>query len=244
MLVAEFFGTAVLTLSVLAVMRSQIGIGYFVAIAVGLTLSLLVLTIGSTSGAHVNPAVTIGMWTVRKIATMQAVAYIAAQMLGGLAAWRLYEYLVNRTLPNIAEKTFDWRVLVAEVVGTFVLTFGIAAAVYQGQKGLRQATTVGGSLFLGILIATVASNGILNPAVALGVQSWSRAYVFGPIIGAIIGFNLYALLFAPAGALSLRSAKATSAGSTVSKVSRSEAAEKPAAKKPARKSTRKTAKKK
>jgi hypothetical protein len=42
----------------------------------------------------------------------------------------------------------------------------------------------------------VAANGALNPAVAYGINSWSLAYAIGPIVGAIIGMNLYAILFA------------------------------------------------
>lgn len=200
-LVAEFFGTALLTFSILAVSRSAIGVPYFIAIGVGLTLGLIVMMIGSVSGAHVNPAVTIGMWTIRKIKSLDAILYIAAQFIGAVAAFKLYEYLVVQGVQSVAPAEFDWRTLVAEAVGAFVFTFGIAAAIYQKYEGGKLAATIGGSLFLGILVAGVASNGILNPAAALGVQSWSRAYVAGPIIGAIVGMNLYILLFAPESSL-------------------------------------------
>lgn len=195
--VAEFIGTFSLASAVLA-MSGRTAFPFFSAVIAGGTLGLMVLAIGSVSGAHINPAVTVGMWTLRKIKTTQAVVYIAAQLLGGLAAWRFNEYLLNSPLKNIAGDKFDWRVLIAEAVGTLIFTFGIAAAVYQGYKGLRQAVAIGGSLTLGILIATFASNGALNPAVAIGVHSWSFAYVAGPLLGAILGMNLYAQLFAPA----------------------------------------------
>lgn len=193
---AELLGTAVLTAVVLAVVRSAIGIPYFLAIGVALTLSLLVLILGSASGAHVNPAVTFGLWTLRKINTADAVMYIVAQFIGALAAAKLYVYLTEQSLQNIANTEFDWRILIAELIGTFVFTFGIAAAVYQRYEGGKLAMTIGGSLGLGILVAGVASNSVLNPAVALGIQSWSMVYVAGPLLGAIFGMNLYALLFA------------------------------------------------
>lgn len=200
-LVAEFFGTALLTFSILAVSRSAIGVPYFVALGVGLTLALIVLMVGSVSGAHVNPAVTIGMWTIKKIKTLDAVLYIAAQFIGAVATYKLYEYLVGQTIQSIAPAKFDWRILVAEAVGTFVFTFGIAAAVFQKYTDGLKAATIGVALAIGIIVAGVASNGILNPAAALGVQSWDRAYVAGPIIGGIIGINLYVLLFAPESSL-------------------------------------------
>lgn len=223
-LMAEFLGTAVLATAIINVSRSQIGIGYFVAIGGGFTLAALVLLFGRVSGAHFNPAVTIGLWTLRKIQTLQAIAYIAAQMLGGLAAWQLANYFTGSELRSIAGAEFDWKVLVAEAVGTFVLTFAIAAAVYQENDSDygKKAALIGGGLFIGIVAASLASNAALNPAVALANQSWSRAYIFGPIIGGVIGFNLYVLLFAPASALlpgararsAVTSAPARSAGTT------------------------------
>lgn len=200
-LVAEFLGTAVLATVAINVSRSQIGIGYFVAIGVGITLALLVLIFGKVSGAHVNPAVTIGMWTLRKIGTVQALAFLAVQMLGGLAAWQLANYWVGQEITSIAGNTFDMKVLVAEAVGTFIFTFAFAAAVYQNLETGQKAALIGGGLFLGVIAASLASNGVLNPAIALANQSWSRAYIFGPIIGGVIGFNLYVLLFAPASSL-------------------------------------------
>lgn len=195
MVVAEFIGTFTLASAVLA-MSGRTSFPFFVATAAGTTLALMVLVIGSVSGGLINPAVTVGMWTLRKITTTAAVVFIAAQMLGGLVAWRFNEYLLDSPLKNTAGEKFDWRILVAEAVGTFIFTFGVAAAVYQGYRGLKRAVTMGASLSLGILIATFASNGALNPAVAVGVHSWSLAYVVGPLVGAVLGMNLYAMVFA------------------------------------------------
>lgn len=206
MVVAEFLGTAILATSAINVARSQIGIGYFVAFSVAITFGVLTLIFNATSGAHFNPAVTIGMWTLRKIKTLQALSFIAAQMLGGYAAWQLAQYFTGQELTNIAGKAFNWKILVAEMVGTFVLTFGIAAAIYQRYEGGKLAVTVGASLFAGVIVASLASNAALNPALALGNQTWAKAYIAGPIIGSIVGMNLYALLFAPTNTLIAASA--------------------------------------
>lgn len=197
MVVAEFFSAATLTLVALAVSKSNLGFALFMSAAVGFALYILVQTLGNVSGAHANPAVTLGLWTLRKISTTQAVVYIAVQLLGGLLAGRLFAYLIDQSLQNIAGKEFDWRVLTAEILGTFIFTFGVAAAVYQKYEGNRLAATIGGSLFLGILLSSVVSNGFVNPALALGAQSFSRAYIFGPLIGAVLGMNLYVAFFAP-----------------------------------------------
>src|SRR5690242_4008173 len=89
-LVAEFLGTGVLTLLVLSVQRSTIGVPFFVAMAAGLTMALMILALGGTSGAHLNPAITLAMWSARKLATLHAVLYLAMQMLGAWAAYYLY----------------------------------------------------------------------------------------------------------------------------------------------------------
>jgi aquaporin Z len=234
MLMAEFLGTAVLATVAINVSRSQIGIGYFVAIALGATLALLVLAFGPSSGGHFNPAVTIAMWTLRKIQTLQAVAYLAVQMLGGLAAWQLANYFVGDDLRSIAGNAFDWKILVAEAVGAMVFTMLIAAAVYSNYNTGKTAALIGGGLFLGVIVASLASNAVLNPAIALANQSWGRAYIFGPIIGAVVGMNLYVLLFAPEVSLIPRRSARASSGSTVSAVRTKTAAARPARKTTAR----------
>ncbi len=195
-LVAELIGTFLLTFAVLSVSKSPIGIPYFVALGAGLTLAIIVLAIGSTSGAHINPAVTLGLWSVKKIGTLKGILYIVSQFIGAILAWKLYTYFINSTIPSIGSKSLDWRVFLAEMIGVIVFTFGISSAVYQKYEGGKLAFTIGGSLFLGALVATAISNGVLNPAVALGIQSWGVEYFVAPLVGGIIGVNLYAMMFA------------------------------------------------
>lgn len=194
MLLAEFFGTFVLASAVLA-MITKIGIPYFGAMTAGLVLTTMVMVIGGISGSHINPAVTFGLWSVKKIETTRAITYIAAQLLGGLCAWKVGEYFLNQQLPNIAGKNFDWRIMLAEAFGALVFTFGIAAAVNQGFENAKSAAVIGISLFIGIIVSSMASNGIVNPAVALGIHSYSLSYVLGPLLGAVVGMNLYESVF-------------------------------------------------
>jgi glycerol uptake facilitator-like aquaporin len=233
-IVAEFLGVATLTSVILAVSKSGVGFSLFIASAVGVSAGVLGLVVAGVSAPQFNPAVTLGLWTARKVPTPQAVMNIAAQFLGGYVALRLYEYLVNQPLTTIAAKSFDWRVLVSEAVGAFVLTFVIAAVVYQNYKGVRLAIAFGGAFFIGMMVASIASNGIVNPAIALGLKSWSRAYVLGPLLGGIVGANVYAYIFAPADArpkYNLPKAVLASSKTTT----KAPAKKKPAAKKTSRK---------
>lgn len=195
-LVAEFIGAGVLTLLVLTVQRSSIGVPFFVAATAGLAIVLMSFALGTASKAHFNPAITLGWWTARKIETVTAILYIAFQCLGAYAASQLYVYFVNTDLQAVGGK-FGWHIFFAELVGAAVFAFCFASAVYQGFSRAVSASFIGLGLMVGILAASSASLGLLNPAVALGVDAlvWGT-YVAGPIVGAVIGINLYAMLFA------------------------------------------------
>ena len=75
----------------------------------------------------------------------------------------------------------------AELLGAFFFTFGIAAVVYEKVPASLSGVVVGGSLLLGIFMAAGVSSAVLNPAVALGINSLTPEYVLAPIIGAILG---------------------------------------------------------
>ena len=231
-LLGEFLGTAALTLVVLSVSRSSIGLPYFVALAVGVVIPVLVFVFSnSQTGAHLNPAITLGLWTIRKIKSLDAVMYIALQLLGAYLAYLLFTYFVGASLPA-ATNEFSGRVLVAEAAGTFVLAFAWAAAWYRGYKHLSFGAVVGLGYALGIIVASSAASGFLNPALALGNRYWIwSTYVLGPILGALIGFNLYSLLFADP-------EKVTAAAAAPARVTRTVKTAKVAAKKPAKRTTR------
>lgn len=200
-LVAEFLGTGILTLLVLSVKTSNLGVPFFVALAAGLTVALMTFAFGGVSGANFNPALTIGLWTARKISTVKAVLYIVVQLLGAWAAYGIFTYLVSSTLPSV-KNTFTTHVLVAEALGTAILAFGWTAAVYQGLSRAVTASMTGLAYVVGMVAVSEVAIGLLNPAVALGVRSFVlTTFVLGPVIGAVIGVNLYTLLFAPSEAL-------------------------------------------
>jgi aquaporin Z len=192
---AEFLGTAILAFVVLTVSRSQIGIPYFVAIAAGLALAMLGVAL--QRDVHLNPALTIGLWTARRVPTVKAIVIIVAQLLGGLAAYSLFKYF-SRGQVQAPPTTYEARLLVAESVGAFVFTFIAVGAAYQRLHWIVRTVVAGAGLTLGIMVASAASAGFINPAVALANNAWAwSTYVLGPVLGAIIGVNLYGLLFAP-----------------------------------------------
>jgi glycerol uptake facilitator-like aquaporin len=197
MLVGEFLGTGALTLSVLAVTHSQLSLPYFTATIAGLMLAILVMALAGISGAVFNPALTIGLWTVRKMQTLQAIAYIIVQFAGAAAVWYLFVYLTKIDAAKIEFKgDYEPRILVAEMLGTFIFAFSVASAIYQRMSLGMKAFAIGGGLVAGSMVASLGSAGVLNPAVAWSLHQWGLStYVLGPVLGAVIGFNLYNLLF-------------------------------------------------
>ena len=196
---AEFLGTAMLA-SIVLVASNMFGLGtaaWYTALSAGVALSLIVSVFGSVSGAHVNPAVTLGLWTLKKIETMDAVVYIASQMLGGATALLFYNYATGESLAASGSGSFAWPAFVAELVGTALFGMGIASVVFQKLEGYHAAITIGMSLTLGALVASLGSAGFLNPAVALGNNAWDRTLIFAPLIGMVVGMNVYMALIAP-----------------------------------------------
>lgn len=181
---AEFVATLALTLGVL--LSVHVGVPLATPLVAATIVGVFVYIIGSTSGAHINPAVTIGLYSIEKIGATAAAFYILSQFLGAIVAVA-FCFALTGSAPVVGVGESSSMLTVAEGLGAFFLLFGISGVAHdkvpEGSSGL----VVGGSLLIGILIASVASNGILNPAVAFGVGSLSYSYFVGPIVGAFVG---------------------------------------------------------
>jgi aquaporin Z len=189
-LIAEALGTFVLALTVLTSIHTD-GAALATPVAAALVLMLFVYSIGARSGCHINPAVTLGLLSIKKIKTNDAISYIVAQVLGAVVAFGLAaSYLGNSYSLSIVPESM--HVFIAELIGAAVFAFGIAAVVYERAPRDVSGVVVGGSLLLGITLAvSFGSAGILNPAVAVALGSLNLSYVLGSVVGSVIGFNVY-----------------------------------------------------
>ncbi len=188
--IAEAIGTFALTLAVGLSLAGDFPVS--TPILAALTLGLFVYSVGHLSGTHLNPAVTIGAWSIRKISNEDAIAYLIAQFFGAAAALTLISTMVT---PVALTASTDVMVGVAEAIGAMFFAFGIASVVYGKTPNQLSGIVVGGSLLLGIAFATLlGSNGLINPAVAMGVKSFNLMYILGPIIGAVVGMQAYKYL--------------------------------------------------
>ncbi len=191
--IAEAIGTFALSLIIVASVASLTPVPMAVPLIASLTLGLFVYTIGPISGCHINPSVTLGLLFVHKISRVEAGRYIGAQLIGALCAIVLSKLFFVGYDAMVAP--FESKVFFAEMLGAFFFNFGIAAVVYGKAKEQMSGLVVGGSLLFGILIATLlGASGILNPAVALALNAVTAVYLLAPVIGAVLGFQVYKYL--------------------------------------------------
>lgn len=183
-LIAELFGTFILTTAVLTSINNP-GFPVPTPVIAGLTLGLLVYTIGPISGCHINPAITVGLFSIGRIDIRDAGAYIVAQFAGSVLAI----VLGNIFFSSPTELVVNGAPLtgLAELFGTVLLGFAVASVVVGRVSANLSGLVIGSGLLLGISFAATQSNGVLNPAVALGIGSLGHTYVWGPLGGALIG---------------------------------------------------------
>jgi len=182
-----------------------------VALAFGLALVALVNALGHVSGAHLNPAVTLGLAVTGKFPWKYVPAYLVAQLVGAVLAsltvWATYgdaardEASLAATLP--APGVSEVTVFAIEAIVTFFLVLTIVSVatdprVQQSVAGL----SVGFTLAVCVLIAGPLSGGAVNPARALGPMLVSGqfdgvwAYLAGPLLGGIVAAVVYARFLA------------------------------------------------
>lgn len=229
---SELIGTLLLILlgdGVVAnvVLRNSKGAGSgWIVITTGWALAVAIpaLIFGSYSGAHFNPALTIALAVIGKAAWSQVPIYIAGQFIGaflGAALVFVYNYDQFKSSDNKEDKLAVFCTgpairnnlinFICEVVGTFVLVFGILGI------GAQNLTNGIGTLFVGLLIWSIGlslggtTGYAINPARDLGPRiahailpipnkgdsDWGYAWipVIAPIIGGVLGSTFYTIFF-------------------------------------------------
>jgi aquaporin Z len=219
---AEFLGTFWLVLggcgsAVLAAAFPNVGIGLLgVSLAFGLTVVTMAFAIGHISGCHLNPAVSVGLWAGGRFPASQLLPYIAAQVLGAIAAGGVL-YVIASGAPGFdvskgfASNGFGAHspggysmaaALVTEVVMTMFFLIVILGATDQRAPAGFAPLAIGFALTLIHLISIPVTNTSVNPArstgVALYVGDWAvgQLWLFwvAPIIGALLGAVAYRLI--------------------------------------------------
>ena len=219
---AEFFGTFWLVLggcgsAVLAAAFPGLGIGFLgVALAFGLTVMTMAFALGHVSGCHLNPAVSVGLWAGGRFEAKQLVPYIAAQVLGAIAAAGVLYIIAGGKSGFDAAAGFASNgygahspggyslaaALVTEVVMTMMFLIIILGATDKRAPQGFAPIAIGLGLTLIHLISIPVTNTSVNPARSTGVAifagGWAveQLWLFwaAPVAGAVIGALIYKYL--------------------------------------------------
>lgn len=219
-ILAEFIGTFWLVFggcgsAVIAAAFPDVGIGLLgVSLAFGLTVLTMAYAIGHISGCHLNPAVTIGLWAGGRISASDIVPYIAAQVLGAIAAAATlyvivsgnagYDIAVNGLAANgVGAKSPGGYTMMAGIAIEVLLTFFFLFVILGATDGRAPAgfapIAIGLCLTLIHLISIPVTNTSVNPARSTGPAlieggvALSQLWIFwiAPIVGAAIAGVVY-----------------------------------------------------
>lgn len=180
-----------------------------VALAFAFVVCAIVVAIGHLSGAHINPAVTVAFWSLRRFPGRDVIPYIAAQCLGATAAAAVLHAVVGNagllgaTVPAVGAG----RALLVEWLLSFALMFVIMGAATDRRASPDGRGTA--AIAIGFTVGCCALTGgpltgaSMNPARSLGPALWSGAwtahwvYWLGPITGMVAGARVYEVLRSP-----------------------------------------------
>jgi len=168
-----------------------------VSMVFGLVVMAMIYSVGNISGAHINPAVTLGFVFAGRLDKRQVIPYIGSQFAGALLAagvlWALFPQhgTLGATLPSGS----IWQAFAMEVVLWFLLMFVILnVCTGQMEKGIMAGVAVGGTVALEAMMGGPVSGASMNPARSLGPalvsgelkQLW--IYILAPCLGMILAY--------------------------------------------------------
>ncbi len=207
-LLAELLGTYALVFAGTgAIVINQVSGGVITHVGVALTFGLIVLamiyTLGDVSGAHINPAVSIGFTVSGRFPISHLFPYIGAQIAGALLGSLTLHFLfpqnalLGATLPaGSAQQSFILEVLLTTLLMLVILNVSHGAK----EKGITAGIAVGAIITLEALFAGPICGASMNPARSLapalvsGHLEYLWIYLAAPVLGALLAVPLFALL--------------------------------------------------
>lgn len=192
--VAEALATFLFVFSIVAAINNA---GPFAALAIGFALMVLVYAVGHLSGAHLNPAVSLGALVRGALSVGDFIAYVVAQLVG--AALGALLSLVLWPAATAAELNVGHAFLV-EALFTFILVFVVlnVATSKDTEGNSFYGLAIGTTVFVGATVVGPISGGAFNPAVALGLSisgqlAWSSLWLY--FVAALLGGAVAAVAF-------------------------------------------------
>ena len=199
-LLAEFMGTYALVLfGCGAIILSELENfpSVLIPLIFGLTITIFVYLLGRFSGAHFNPAVTIGFVLNKEISIKDSIFYITAQILGACLASQTHEIVFGRThnfgVTTLSVNTTQGFFMEALCTGLLMFVILLVTRKENNIYGIA----IGGTVFISALLIGDHTGGSLNPARSLGPALISGDienilfYIFAPITGSMISTRFY-----------------------------------------------------
>src|SRR5471032_2652600 len=197
---AEILGTFALVFAGTgAIIINDFSGGAITHVGVALTFGLIVLamiyTVGDISGAHLNPAVTIGFWAARRMSGREVLPYITSQFIGAILASALLRFLFpeNKLLGATLPAGSEMQSFVLETVLAFFLMLTILnVSTGAKEKGITAGIAIGSVIALEALFAGPISGASMNPARSLAPALVSLRldslwiYLAAPVLGACV----------------------------------------------------------
>jgi aquaporin TIP len=178
-----------------------------VAFAHGLAIAVMASAVGHISGAHFNPAITLGFLVTRRLAPVIALVYWIAQFGAAASAAILLKWLFPGTIrnfahlgtPGLGHGVSQWQGLVIEIVLTFFLVWVVFATAADPGGTFKSIAglAIGLTITLDILMGGPLTGAAMNPARAFGPQlvqaDWTKAWIWyaGPFAGAVVAALAY-----------------------------------------------------
>jgi len=195
-----FIGTGSIMIDSIHNEIGNIGIG----LSFGLSVMSVVYAIGSVSGAHINPAVSIAFWLDKKLMTKDLIPYIFFQIIGGILASTLLFFLLpeSKTMGETLVKCDDWKlVFIVEFIITFILMFVILQVSDKSRNLDRfSGIAIGGVVaFAAIFVGPISGASMnparsISPAILINDFSYLWIYIVSPILGAVLSVFVYKII--------------------------------------------------
>ena len=205
-LLAEFLGVFFLCLFGLgAIMYGADLTG--VALAHGLAIFVAICAFAHISGAHFNPAVTVALAATKRIAPIDALAYVIAQLVGAVAAAAILKSAFGTLggVPGLGDGVSVSTGILVEAVATFILMVVIMGVAVdpRGTFSIIAGLPIGMAIVGDIFFAGPATGAAMNPArwfgpaVVAGDLGSALVYIVGPIVGAMVAVFVYDIVMKP-----------------------------------------------
>lgn len=221
-LAAEFMGTfAIVFIAAGAICTDQFlraatqpGVGVLgCALAYGLAVGAMVSALAHISGAHLNPAVTIGYWATKRLGTIESLGYGIVQLLGAAAGAYVLSLVLPESIwrpvslgaPDLSSDFTRLHGMALEAVLTFIVVLVQFATVVDVRGAFRHVAglAVGLAVTIGYLVGAPFTGAAMNPARAFGPDlaltphHWQNhgVYWVGPLLGGVLAAVIYDRVF-------------------------------------------------